>query len=73
LTEFDESREVVQSLIDEYKACETADYIKWGMEVRMGLSEKCASVEGRDVLKNAGCPFRFLQHLAVKPSKHGLA
>ncbi|GAQ89238.1 Gamma tubulin [Klebsormidium nitens] len=34
LTEFDESREVVQSLIDEYKACETADYIKWGMEDR---------------------------------------
>ncbi|KAI5062561.1 hypothetical protein GOP47_0023100 [Adiantum capillus-veneris] len=34
LTEFDESREIVQSLVDEYKACESADYIKWGMEDR---------------------------------------
>ncbi|KAJ7570509.1 hypothetical protein O6H91_01G123400 [Diphasiastrum complanatum] len=34
LTEFDESREIVQSLVDEYKACESADYIKWGIEDR---------------------------------------
>ncbi len=33
LSEFDESREIVQNLVDEYKACESADYIKWGMEV----------------------------------------
>ncbi|KAG0564650.1 hypothetical protein KC19_8G128200 [Ceratodon purpureus] len=34
LSEFDESREIVQNLVDEYKACESADYIKWGMEDR---------------------------------------
>lgn len=33
LSEFDESREIIQNLVDEYKACESADYIKWGMEV----------------------------------------
>lgn len=33
LSEFDESREVIESLVEEYKACESPDYIKWGMEV----------------------------------------
>lgn len=33
LSEFDESRDVIESLVDEYKACESPDYIKWGMEV----------------------------------------
>lgn len=37
LTEFDESREIVQSLVDEYKACESPDYIKWGMEVPLNI------------------------------------
>ncbi|RZC83557.1 hypothetical protein C5167_046340 [Papaver somniferum] len=32
LSEFDESREIIESLVDEYKACESPDYIKWGME-----------------------------------------
>ncbi|PQM34903.1 tubulin gamma-1 chain [Prunus yedoensis var. nudiflora] len=32
LSEFDESREILQSLVEEYKACESPDYIKWGME-----------------------------------------
>lgn len=43
LSEFDESREIVQNLVDEYKACESADYIKWGMEVRdvLPLSSAC--------------------------------
>ena len=30
LTEFDESREIVQSLIEEYAASESPDYINWG-------------------------------------------
>ncbi|KAM7461201.1 hypothetical protein LguiA_029322 [Lonicera macranthoides] len=34
LSEFDESREVIESLVDEYKACEFPDYIKGGMEIR---------------------------------------
>lgn len=38
LSEFDESREIVQNLVDEYKACESADYIKWGMEVHTWIS-----------------------------------
>ncbi len=32
LEEFDSSREVVATLIDEYKACEKEDYLKWGLE-----------------------------------------
>lgn len=31
LSEFDESREIVQSLIEEYKASESSDYINWGV------------------------------------------
>ena len=30
--EFDESREIVQSLIEEYRASESPDYINWGTE-----------------------------------------
>lgn len=37
LSEFDESREITESLVDEYKACESPDYIKWGMEVHILL------------------------------------
>ena len=29
LSEFEESREIVESLADEYKACEGADYLAW--------------------------------------------
>ncbi|KAF2291208.1 hypothetical protein GH714_020662 [Hevea brasiliensis] len=32
LSEFDESRDIIESLVDEYKACESPDYIKWGVE-----------------------------------------
>jgi len=32
LSEFDESREVVQGLIEEYRASESADYINWGVD-----------------------------------------
>ena len=32
LTEFDESREIVQSLIEEYRASESKDYINWGVD-----------------------------------------
>ncbi|CAH9104526.1 unnamed protein product [Cuscuta europaea] len=35
LSEFDDSRNVIESLVDEYKACESPDYIKWGIEVDM--------------------------------------
>ncbi|KAJ1974382.1 gamma-tubulin [Dimargaris verticillata] len=31
LTEFDESREVIQDLINEYKACETPEYLQTGL------------------------------------------
>jgi tubulin gamma len=30
LDEFDNSREIVQSVMDEYKASETPDYVNWG-------------------------------------------
>ncbi|KAJ1633494.1 tubulin gamma-1 chain protein [Pavlovales sp. CCMP2436] len=32
LGEFDDAREVVQSLIEEYKASESPDYIRWGLQ-----------------------------------------
>lgn len=32
LTEFDEAREIVQALIEEYKASESPDYINWGLD-----------------------------------------
>eukprot|EP00960_Hanusia_phi_P058534 763916-Hanusia_phi.AAC.10 len=37
--EFDDSREIVQSLVQEYHACESPNYIEWGMQKRGGLSE----------------------------------
>lgn len=42
LSEFDESREIIESLVDEYKACESPDYIKWGMEVSSMQSKSCS-------------------------------
>lgn len=39
LSEFDESRDIIESLVDEYKACESPDYIKWGMEVARCTSD----------------------------------
>jgi len=36
LGEFDEARQTVQELIDEYKACESADYISYGADVEEG-------------------------------------
>jgi hypothetical protein len=41
LSEFDESREIIEGLVDEYKACESPDYIKWGMEVFLGSTLCC--------------------------------
>ena len=32
LSEFDDSREIVQDLIEEYRASETADSINWGLD-----------------------------------------
>lgn len=40
LTEFDDSREVVQSLINEYKASESPDYINWGLETAAAQLER---------------------------------
>lgn len=34
LQEFDDSQEVVQKVIDEYKACEKKDYLEWGEEIK---------------------------------------
>ncbi|KAI8083004.1 tubulin gamma chain [Halteromyces radiatus] len=35
LDEFDDSRNVVQDLIEEYEACETPDYVNYGMKDKM--------------------------------------
>ena len=33
LDEFDNSREIVQQLAEEYKASETLEYVNWGGEI----------------------------------------
>ncbi|KAI8060221.1 tubulin gamma chain [Gongronella butleri] len=38
LDEFDDSRQVLQDLIDEYEACETPDYVNFGSRDRMDQS-----------------------------------
>ena len=35
LDEFDHSREVVQNLVEEYRACERPDYVNFGMQAGM--------------------------------------
>ncbi|KAE8693865.1 Tubulin gamma-2 chain [Hibiscus syriacus] len=44
LSEFDESRDIIESLVDEYKACEPPDYIKWGVE--FNFRRKCLGNTG---------------------------
>ena len=39
LDEFDNSREIVQSLADEYKASETSDYVNWGSDPNPALDD----------------------------------
>jgi len=47
LTEFDDSREIVQDLIEEYRASESADYINWGLD-RAAAAEQAAPDTGGD-------------------------
>ena len=44
MEEFDHSREVVQSLVDEYRACERPDYVNFGME-GMGVGASNGGVQ----------------------------
>eukprot|EP00898_Chlorokybus_atmophyticus_P002512 jgi/Chlat1/3261/Chrsp22S03436 len=46
LNEFDESREILESLAEEYKACESPDYIKWGMEDRSRQASDSGNAAG---------------------------
>ncbi|KAG8468945.1 hypothetical protein KFE25_007463 [Diacronema lutheri] len=47
LGEFDDAREVVASLIDEYKASESPDYIQWGLqEEERAVHERMAGESG---------------------------
>jgi tubulin gamma len=43
LDEFDESREVVQNLVDEYRACERPDYVNFGMGASAGIPNLASS------------------------------
>jgi len=49
LSEFDESREIIEGLVDEYKACESPDYIKWGME-DLGEANVAAALDSKLVV-----------------------
>lgn len=40
LDEFDESRESLESLISEYKAAETKNYLDWGNDDNMRIEEQ---------------------------------
>ena len=42
LSEFDDSREIVQDLIEEYRAAESADYINWGLDRAAGATGAAA-------------------------------
>ena len=44
LDEMDDSRDVIQSLVDEYTAATKSDYLSWGMN-RPGAT--CVNQEGR--------------------------
>ena len=66
LSEFDESRDIIESLVDEYKACESPDYIKWGMEVSIHAYFRTVSFPTTNtthlfVLLSCRIPTRFLQ------------
>jgi len=49
LTEFDDSRAIVQDLIEEYRASESADYINWGLDRAASASEGAALSTGGDL------------------------
>ena len=54
LSEFDDAREIVQDLIEEYRASETADYINWGLDraANAGLAGGPERMPGeRDIVK----------------------
>jgi tubulin gamma len=48
MEEFDHSREVVQSLMEEYRACERPDYVNFGMDGGVPTTELPTSVNSRD-------------------------
>jgi len=43
LSEFDDSREVVEQLVEEYKACESPDYVQWSYDAPPGGTLPAAS------------------------------
>jgi hypothetical protein len=45
LSEFDESRETVQALIEEYRASESPDYVNWGIDRTPGEPDRTGFVE----------------------------
>jgi hypothetical protein len=45
--EFDDSREVVQSLVQEYIACESPNYIQWGASGEDGSGGQWADTRMR--------------------------
>ena len=47
LSEFEDSREIVQGLAEEYKACESTDYIKWASNRDQGEPTK-PTLDGGD-------------------------
>jgi tubulin gamma len=48
MEEFDHSREVVQSLMDEYRACERPDYVNFGMDGKDSSSGVSGGVTADD-------------------------
>eukprot|EP00741_Cyanophora_paradoxa_P003655 tig00000093_g3552.t1 len=48
LAEFDNSREIVQNLVDEYKASESADYINWGLDGGGGAGPAGGAASGAE-------------------------
>ncbi|RKO84380.1 tubulin gamma chain [Blyttiomyces helicus] len=54
LEEFDSSRNVVQELISEYEACETAEYVNWGQEQAAPVASRAATAAALDSTTRLG-------------------
>ena len=51
LSEFDESRQVLQSLIEEYRASESPDYINWGLDAEEAAAAPRERMPGEGALE----------------------
>ncbi|KAJ1414689.1 Tubulin/FtsZ, GTPase domain [Sesbania bispinosa] len=75
LSEFDESRDIIESLVDEYKACESPDYIKWGMEdpnnMLTGEGNATGSLDPNQQCEETKLPWSLSSPSSLSPTVEG--